>query len=51
MSGVIPCALRRRATAGHLKPVDLPLLTGRKLFRRDDVLAFVASCPTAVDDG
>jgi len=43
--------VRRWVSAGYLKPVELPLLTRRKLFRRDDVLAFVASCPTAVDDG
>lgn len=43
--------VRRWVSAGYLKPVELPLLTRRKLFRRDDVLTFVASCPTAVDDG
>jgi len=43
--------VRRWVAAGYLKPVDLPLLTRRKLFRRDDVLTFVASCPTAVDNG
>ena len=50
-SNVSLSIVRRWVSAGYLKPVELPLLTRRKLFRRDDVLAFVASCPTAVDDG
>jgi len=33
----------RWVAAGYLAPVELPLLTRRKLFRRDDVLRFIAN--------
>jgi hypothetical protein len=49
-SNVSLSVVRRWVAAGYLKPVELPLLTRRKLFRVDDVRAFVASCLNAGDD-
>jgi excisionase family DNA binding protein len=40
--------VRRWVSSGYLRPVDLPNLSRRKLFRRDAVLAFIASCPDEV---
>lgn len=43
LTGVSLPVVRRWVAAGYLVPVQLPLLTRRRLFHRDAVLTFIAN--------